>query len=122
MTTNYCKACLIVDDMLVAVTGAVRIEEFDAHMETRWALNKFVLDGFLNNQFYANLAFSTVTMCMDVRITEIMKKHLPEEMAKPAAFYPKTPSHPELMHIALTLPKLAADTANSAHTGLLVYV
>ena len=44
-------------------------------------------------QFYANVELNTVTMCMDVRLVEVMKKHLPLEMNNPDSFYSKTPFH-----------------------------
>ena len=114
-STNYCKACVIVDDMLVAVKGTVKIEAFDSHMEKRWSMKKFELDGFLNNQFYANVELNTVTMCMDVRLVEVMKEHLPLEMNNPDSFYPKTPFHPDLMKLSMTLPPIAAIKAKTAH-------
>ena len=113
--TDYCKACLIVDDMLVAVKGKVTIDMFDLHMEKRWAMKKFLLDGFLNNQFYSNIPLNTVTMCMDVRITEIMKEHLPDEMVRLPGFYPKTPNHPDMMSLSLAMPKLDNDRAKASH-------
>ena len=114
-STNYCKACVIVDDMLVAVKGTVKIEAFDSHMEKRLSMKKFELDGFLNNQFYANVELNTVTMCMDVRLVEVMKEHLPLEMNNPDAFYPKTPFHPDLMKLSMTLPPIATIKAKTAH-------
>jgi hypothetical protein len=115
MSTNNYKACVIVDGMLVAIKGDITIEAFDVHMEKRWVMKKFDLDGFLNNQFHANLVFNTMTMCMDVRLVEIMKGHLPLEMDKPDSFYPKTPFHPDLMKLSINLPLLATVKAKTAH-------
>ena len=116
VTTDYCKACLIVDDMLVAVKGKVKIDMFDVHMEKRWAMKKFSLDGFLNNQFYSNVPLDTVTMCMDVRITEIMKEHLPDEMSRLPGYYPKTPSLPDLLRPA-ELPRKRISKVSEAPRG-----
>ena len=120
MGTDYCKAkaCLIIDDMLVAVKGKVMIGMFDTHMEKRWAMQKFKLDGFLNNQFYSNIFLHTVTMCMDVRITEIIKEHLPDEMAKSWQDSIQRRRAILTLHwlnLTLTMPKLAADRAKASH-------
>ena len=115
-STDYIKVCLIVDDMLVAVKGKISIEMFDTHVEKRWALKKPPgVDGFLNNNCYWNKALNTMTMCMDVRITEIMKEHLPLEMGLDAKAFPPTPNHPELMRLTLTDPALSPALAKSSH-------
>ena len=89
---------------------------FDVHVEKRWALKKFAgVDGFLNNNCYFNIELNTLTICMDVRITEIMKEHLPEEMTKESSFYPKTPHHPNMMKLQLGLAALSPALAKSSH-------
>ena len=114
-TTNYIKAVLIVDDILVATKGEITIEIFDKHVEKMWALKKFAgVDGFLNNNCYFNVDLNTITICMDVRITEIMKEHLPDKMLKEAGFYPKTPNHPDMMKLQLGLAALSPALAKSS--------
>ena len=72
-------------------------------------------DGFLNNNFYFNVDLSTITICMDVRIAEIMKDHLPDEMTKEAEFFPKMPNHPDMMKLQLGLAALSPALAKSSH-------
>ena len=110
--------CLIVDDMLVAVKGRVKIEQFDEHFEPRWALKKPPgIDGWLNNQCYENPELNTITMTMDVRITEIMKEHIPDEMSMSSSHYPNQPCHPELtkLELQLGMPALSPALAKSSH-------
>ena len=54
-----------------------------------------------------------ITICMDVRITEIMKAHFPDEMPKEAGFYTKTPSHPDMMKLQLGLAALSPALAKN---------
>ena len=98
--SKYVKTCNIVDDMLVAVKPAELIDTFDAHLEKRWAIKRMGLDGFVNNNFYFNDELNTFTMTMDVRLTEIMKEHLPDRLNLDDIEYPKTPYHPRFKELA----------------------
>jgi hypothetical protein len=98
---SYLRVGTNVDDMLVIAKPQKLVEAFDAHVRTRWTMTEASLDGWLNIQFYARGDARTVTMVMDVRLTEIMHEHLPLEMELATAAYPETPNHPRLGELTL---------------------
>ena len=110
----YVKTIHIVDDYLVAYKGPISLlEAFDVHMEKRWTLKKTGLDGFLNNQYYLHAPTRTVTITMEVRLTEIMREHLPDEMD--GRSYPSMPNHPQLSRLSKTDPAISPEQAKQMH-------
>ena len=96
----YIKLAGNVDDMLICYKGGERVmEAFDAHIEVRWKQTKHELDGYLNNQFYPSDDGYLITITMDVRISQIMHEHLPDEVTN--SVFPDTPYHPMLMQLAM---------------------
>ena len=106
----YLKVAANVDDYLCFYKGEGVLEAFDAHMAKRWKTTKAGLDGWLNNQFYMDPVARTVTMTSEVRISEIMAEHLPDELG--ASSFPPTPYHPNLRSLKKgdgTMPKVDAQ-------------
>ena len=77
----YLKVCFNVDDIMVISKGSAA-DDYYNHLCKRWKVKRMGLDGWLGKQFYPNPDMQTVTITMDVRLAEYMKKHLPEEMQR----------------------------------------
>ena len=97
---GYLKIATEADDYLIFELDARdELAAFDAHMEKKWGIKKSGLDGFNNMQFYMSQSGRFVTICMDVKIVEIMHEHLPHMIDSTAL--PETPCHPRLRELAL---------------------
>ena len=118
--TDYIHFCRVVDDFLVISSDGL-LDRLVALLRTRWNVTIGDLDGFLNNQYHVSIVDDCryITITMHVRLAEIMKEFLPDEMELDS--YPPTPYHTDLKKLAIASEPFANAKAARRLNCLLMY-